>query len=26
LVDNVLKMLSPDGSVRQLAQSESQVG
>ncbi|MEG7484512.1 acrEF/envCD operon transcriptional regulator, partial [Citrobacter freundii] len=24
--DNVLKMLSPDGSVRQLAQSESQVG
>ncbi|EMO2077470.1 acrEF/envCD operon transcriptional regulator [Citrobacter freundii] len=26
LVDNVLKMLSPGGSVRQLAQSESQVG
>ena len=26
LVDNVLKMLSPDGSVRQLAQSVSQVG
>ena len=26
LVDNVLKMLSPDGSVRQLAQSESQGG
>ncbi|KAA1277999.1 MULTISPECIES: acrEF/envCD operon transcriptional regulator [Citrobacter] len=26
LVDNVLKMLSPDGIVRQLTQSESQVG
>lgn len=26
LVDNVLKMLSPDGIIRQLTQSESQVG
>lgn len=26
LVDNVLKMLSPDGSVMQLMQSENRVG